>query len=109
MRFILTPITRADARAIAHWPYGGLYWVYDGNPASFGSLLQARFLYHSVYDEGELAFPPDRGDLQPQGHQSLREGRLRAGRDVRREETGRGEGMAADEARGVIPPYTPRK
>ena len=55
MRFILTPITRADAKAISRWRYGGRYSVYDGNPVSVGSLLEPRFLYHSVYDEGDLA------------------------------------------------------
>jgi hypothetical protein len=88
LRFILTPITRADAKAISRWRYGGQY---------------------SVYDEADLTLPPDRGDLEPQGHQGLREGRFRAGRGVRRQQTERGERMPADEARGVIPLYTPRK
>lgn len=55
MRFVLTPITRADARAISRWRYGGPYSAYDGNPASIDSLLEPRFLYHSVHDEGGLA------------------------------------------------------
>jgi ribosomal-protein-alanine N-acetyltransferase len=55
LRFTLTPITHADARAISRWRYDGLYSVYNGNPASVASLLQPRFLYHSVHD--------DHGDL----------------------------------------------
>ena len=54
MRFALVPITRADARAISRWRYGGPYSVYDGNPASVTSLLEPRFHYHSVYDGGDL-------------------------------------------------------
>jgi ribosomal-protein-alanine N-acetyltransferase len=52
LRFTLTPITRADARAISRWRYGGPYSVYDGDPASVDSLLEPRFHYHSVHDEG---------------------------------------------------------
>jgi [ribosomal protein S18]-alanine N-acetyltransferase len=54
LRFTLWPITRADARAISRWRYEEPYRVYDGNPASVGSLLEPRFLYHSVYDGGDL-------------------------------------------------------
>lgn len=56
MRFNLKPITPDDARAISRWRYGEPYSVYDGDPTSLASLLEPRFLYHSVYDErGELA------------------------------------------------------
>jgi ribosomal-protein-alanine N-acetyltransferase len=55
LRFFLTPITRADAEAISRWRYGGPYTVYDGNPASVDSLLEPRFLYHSVYAGRGLA------------------------------------------------------
>jgi [ribosomal protein S18]-alanine N-acetyltransferase len=55
LRFTLTPITRADAQAISRWRYDGPYVVYNGNPASVASLLQPRYLYHSVHDgHGEL-------------------------------------------------------
>ena len=55
MRFTLTPITHADAKAISNWRYDDPYSVYDGNPASVAALLEPRYLYHSVYDEhGEL-------------------------------------------------------
>jgi [ribosomal protein S18]-alanine N-acetyltransferase len=55
LRFALTPITRADAQAISRWSYDGPYAVYNGNPASVASLLQPRYLYHSVHDgHGEL-------------------------------------------------------
>jgi ribosomal-protein-alanine N-acetyltransferase len=55
LRFTLTPITHADAKAISNWRYEGPYSVYDGNPASVAALLEPRYLYHSVYDEhGEL-------------------------------------------------------
>lgn len=56
MRFTLKQITPDDARAISRWRYGEPYSVYDGDPTSVASLLEPRFLYHSVYDErGELA------------------------------------------------------
>ncbi len=56
MRFTLTRITRADAQAISRWRYEGPYSVYNGNPTSVASLLEPRYLYHSVHDEqGELA------------------------------------------------------
>jgi [ribosomal protein S18]-alanine N-acetyltransferase len=51
LRFSLTPITRADARAISRWRYDGPYAVYNGNPASVASLLEPRYLYHSVHDD----------------------------------------------------------
>ena len=55
MRFALTPITHADAKAISNWRYDDPYSVYDGNPASVAALLEPCYLYHSVYDEhGEL-------------------------------------------------------
>jgi RimJ/RimL family protein N-acetyltransferase len=55
LRFTLTPITHADAKAISNWRYDDPYSVYDGNPASVAALLEPRYLYHSVYDEhGEL-------------------------------------------------------
>ena len=55
MRFALAPITRAEAQAISRWRYDGPYSVYDGNPASVASLLEPRYLYHSVRDDhGEL-------------------------------------------------------
>ena len=55
MRFTLKPITPDDARAISRWRYDEPYSVYDGDPTSVDSLLEPRFLYHSVYDErGEL-------------------------------------------------------
>jgi [ribosomal protein S18]-alanine N-acetyltransferase len=53
LRFTLKPITPDDARAISRWRYPGLYSVYDGDPTSVDSLLEPRFLYHSVYDERE--------------------------------------------------------
>jgi [ribosomal protein S18]-alanine N-acetyltransferase len=52
LRYALKPITRADARAISRWRYDGPYSVYDGSPASVSSLLEPRFFYHSVHDEG---------------------------------------------------------
>ncbi len=56
MRFTLRPITQADAEEISRWRYGEPYSMYDGDPASVASLLEPRFLYHSVYDErGELS------------------------------------------------------
>ncbi|MDQ4127859.1 MAG: GNAT family N-acetyltransferase [Actinomycetota bacterium] len=56
MRFTLRSITPADAREISRWRYGEPYSRYDGDPASVASLLEPRFLYHSVYDErGDLA------------------------------------------------------
>ena len=55
MRFTLKPITPGDARAISRWRYDEPYSIYDGDPASVGTLLQPRFSYHSVHDE--------RGDL----------------------------------------------
>ena len=55
MRLTLTPINRADARAISRWRYDGPYAVYNGDPASVVSLLEPRYLYHSVHD--------DHGDL----------------------------------------------
>jgi [ribosomal protein S18]-alanine N-acetyltransferase len=55
LRFVLTQITRADALAISRWRYDEPYSVYDGNPTSVDSLLEARFFYHSVHDEsGDL-------------------------------------------------------
>jgi [ribosomal protein S18]-alanine N-acetyltransferase len=55
LRFTLKPITPEDARAISRWRYDEPYSVYDGDPTSIDSLLEPRFLYHSVYDErGEL-------------------------------------------------------
>jgi [ribosomal protein S18]-alanine N-acetyltransferase len=55
LRFTLTPITRADAQAISRWRYDGPYSAYNGNPASVASLLEPRYLYHSVHDDpGEL-------------------------------------------------------
>ena len=55
MRFTLRPITRVDAEAISRWRYGAPYSMYDGDPASVPSLLEPRFLYHSVFNEnGEL-------------------------------------------------------
>ena len=55
MRFTLSPITRADAQAISRWRYDGPYSAYNGNPASVASLLEPRYLYHSVHDDrGEL-------------------------------------------------------
>ena len=54
MRFTLTRITRADAQAISRWRYDGPYSVYNGNPASVESLLEPRYFYHSVNDDGEL-------------------------------------------------------
>ncbi len=64
MRFNLTPITRADAQAISRWRYSGPYSVYDGDPASVGSLLEPRFFYHAVRDDqgglaGYLCFGED--------------------------------------------------
>ena len=56
MRFSLTPITRADARAISRWRYDGPFAIYDGDPTSVDALLRPRYFYHSVYDE--------RGDLE---------------------------------------------
>ena len=53
MRFTLRPITTADAEAISRWRYGASYSMYDGDPASVPSLLEPRFLYHSVLDENE--------------------------------------------------------
>ena len=53
MRFTLKPITPDDAQAISRWRYGEPYSIYDGDPASIASLLEPRFLYHSVYDERE--------------------------------------------------------
>jgi [ribosomal protein S18]-alanine N-acetyltransferase len=55
LRFTLKPITPGDARAISRWRYDEPYSIYDGDPASVGTLLQPRFSYHSVHDE--------RGDL----------------------------------------------
>jgi [ribosomal protein S18]-alanine N-acetyltransferase len=56
LRFTLKPITPDDARAISRWRYAGRYSVYNGEPSSVDSLLEPRFLYHSVYDErGELS------------------------------------------------------
>jgi ribosomal-protein-alanine N-acetyltransferase len=56
LRFTLKQITPDDARAISRWRYGEPYSVYDGDPTSLDSLLEPRFLYHSVFDErGELA------------------------------------------------------
>lgn len=49
------PITRADARAISRWRYGGAYSVYDGTPATVASLLEPRYNYKSVYADGNLA------------------------------------------------------
>ena len=47
---------QADAEAISRWRYGEPYSMYDGDPASVPSLLEPRFRYHSVFDEGgELA------------------------------------------------------
>ena len=55
MRFSLKPITRADAEEISRWRYPEPYSMYDGDPSSVDSLLEPRFLYHSVYDDdGEL-------------------------------------------------------
>ena len=55
MRFTLTPITHADARAISNWRYEDPYSVYNGTPASVAALLEPRYLYHSVHDgRGEL-------------------------------------------------------
>ena len=55
MRFALTPITRADAQAISRWRYDRPYAVYNGSPASIASLLEPRYLYHSVHDgHGDL-------------------------------------------------------
>jgi [ribosomal protein S18]-alanine N-acetyltransferase len=55
LRFTLTPITRADAQAVSRWRYDGPYSAYNGNPASVASLLEPRYLYHSVHDDlGEL-------------------------------------------------------
>ena len=53
MRFTLKPITCADARAISRWRYGEPYSFYDGDPTSVDSLMEPRFLYHSVFDEHE--------------------------------------------------------
>jgi RimJ/RimL family protein N-acetyltransferase len=53
LRFTLKPITPDDAQAISRWRYGEPYSIYDGDPASIASLLEPRFLYHSVYDERE--------------------------------------------------------
>ncbi len=50
MPFTLGPITQADAGEISRWRYGAPYSMYDGDPASVASLLDPRFLYHSVYD-----------------------------------------------------------
>lgn len=56
MRFTLRPIAPSDAEEISHWRYGKPYSMYDGDPASVASLLEPRYLYHSVYDEdGDLA------------------------------------------------------
>ena len=55
MRFSLKPITRADAEEISRWRYPEPYSMYDGDPSSVDSLLEPRFLYHSVYhDDGDL-------------------------------------------------------
>ena len=55
MRFTLTPITSVDAQAISRWRYDGPYAVYNGSPASIETLLEPRYLYHSVHDDrGEL-------------------------------------------------------
>jgi RimJ/RimL family protein N-acetyltransferase len=55
LRYTLTPLTRADAKAISRWRYEGPYSVYNGNPASVASLLEPRYLYHAVHDDhGEL-------------------------------------------------------
>ena len=55
MRFTLTPITRADAQAVSRWRYDGPYSAYNGSPSSVASLLEPRYLYHSVHDDrGEL-------------------------------------------------------
>jgi RimJ/RimL family protein N-acetyltransferase len=55
VRFTLTPITRADAQAVSRWRYDGPYSVYNGSPDAVSSLLEPRYLYHSVHDElGEL-------------------------------------------------------
>ena len=55
MRLTLTPITRADAQAVSRWRYDGPYSVYNGSPDAVPSLLEPRYLYHSVRDElGEL-------------------------------------------------------
>jgi ribosomal-protein-alanine N-acetyltransferase len=56
VRFTLKPITPRDAHAISRWRYDGPYSIYDGDPTSVDALLEARLLYHSVYDErGDLA------------------------------------------------------
>ena len=55
MRNTLAPISRADAEEISGWRYDGPYSVYNGDPGSVNSLLEPRFLYHSVRDEdGDL-------------------------------------------------------
>ena len=51
MRFTLTPITRADAQAVSRWRYDGPYSVYNGSPDAVPSLLEPRYLYHSVHDD----------------------------------------------------------
>jgi ribosomal-protein-alanine N-acetyltransferase len=53
LRFSLKPITLADAWEISRWRYGEPYSMYDGDPASVTSLLEPRYLYHSVYDEDD--------------------------------------------------------
>lgn len=97
MRFTLIPITRADARTISRWRYDGPYSVYNGDPGSVDSLLEPRFFYHSVYDNGNLVgyFCFGEDARVPAGRQLgvyEREPALDVGLGMRPDLTGRGLG-----------------
>jgi len=54
MDFRLAPMTFADAQAVAHWHYEGLYAVSDweNDPDMLGDFLRWPDLYYSVRDAG---------------------------------------------------------
>ena len=98
MRFTLKPITRDDAHAISGWRYEGPYSIYDGDPASVGTLLQPRFSYHSVHDErgdlvGYFCFGED-ARVAAGRRLYERESALDVGLGMRPDLTGRGLGEA---------------
>lgn len=50
--YVLRLITRPDAEQISGWRYPKPYSTYDGNPSSIPGLLEPRYNYHAVFDEG---------------------------------------------------------
>jgi [ribosomal protein S18]-alanine N-acetyltransferase len=116
LRFTLTRITRADARAISRWRYDGPYSVYNGSPASVDPLLNPRYLYHSVRDEqGDLAGYFCFGeDARVSAGRRLgiydREPALDVGLGMRPDLTGRslGEGFVASGLRFANETYSPQ-